>query len=33
MLNREVAARSSCGTRVLRDGDRLEIVHPMAGGA
>ncbi|HLE44423.1 MAG TPA: sulfur carrier protein ThiS [Methylomirabilota bacterium] len=32
-LNREVAGRSSYGTTVLREGDRLEIVHPMAGGA
>lgn len=31
-LNREVAPRSAYGTTVLRDGDRLEIVHPMAGG-
>jgi sulfur carrier protein len=32
-LNREVAARTSYATRVLEDGDRVEIVHPMAGGA
>jgi sulfur carrier protein len=32
-LNREVTPRSSYATTVLRDGDRLEIVHPMAGGA
>ncbi len=32
-LNREVAGRSSYRTTVLREGDRLEIVHPMAGGA
>ncbi len=32
-LNREVATRSSYAARVLRDGDRVEIVHPMAGGA
>jgi len=31
-LNREVAPRSTYGTTVLRDGDRVEIVHPMAGG-
>jgi len=31
-LNREVAPRSTYATTVLRDGDRLEIVHPMAGG-
>ncbi len=32
-LNREVATRSSYATTILRDGDRLEIVHAMAGGA
>jgi sulfur carrier protein len=32
-LNREVAARASYATRVLEDGDRVEIVRPMAGGA
>ena len=31
-LNREVAPRSAYGTTVLREGDRVEIVHPMAGG-
>jgi sulfur carrier protein len=31
-LNREIARRASHATTVLRDGDRLEIVHPMAGG-
>ncbi len=32
-LNREVAPKSSYATTVLRDGDRVEIVRPMAGGA
>lgn len=32
-LNREIAGRASHATTVLRDGDRVEIVHPMAGGA
>jgi len=32
-LNREVATRSAYATTVLRDGDRIEIVHPMSGGA
>jgi sulfur carrier protein len=31
-LNREVTARSAYETTVLRDGDRVEIVRPMAGG-
>ncbi|HEV8675661.1 MAG TPA: sulfur carrier protein ThiS [Methylomirabilota bacterium] len=31
-LNREVTARSRYATTVLHDGDRVEIVHPMAGG-
>jgi sulfur carrier protein len=31
-LNREVTARSAYGTTVLRAGDRVEIVRPMAGG-
>jgi sulfur carrier protein len=31
-LNREIARRASHATTVLREGDRLEIVHPMAGG-
>jgi sulfur carrier protein len=31
-LNREVTARSRYGTTVLRAGDRVEIVRPMAGG-
>ncbi|SRR5581483_2238346 len=32
-LNREVVRRTAYASTVLRDGDRLEIVHPMAGGA
>ena len=32
-LNREVTARSSHATTRLREGDRVEIVRPMAGGA
>jgi sulfur carrier protein len=32
-LNREIASRASYATTVLRDGDRVEIVHPMVGGA
>jgi sulfur carrier protein len=32
-LNREIARRVTYATTVLHDGDRLEIVHPMAGGA
>jgi sulfur carrier protein len=32
-LNREIAARDRHATTVLRDGDRIEIVHPMTGGA
>jgi sulfur carrier protein len=31
-VNREVAPKSSYAATVLRDGDRLEIVHPMGGG-
>ncbi|MCI0546812.1 MAG: sulfur carrier protein ThiS [Candidatus Rokubacteria bacterium] len=31
-LNREVAPRHRYGETVLRDGDRVEIVHPMGGG-
>lgn len=31
-LNREVASRASHASTVLREGDRVEIVHPMAGG-
>ncbi|MBI2468390.1 MAG: sulfur carrier protein ThiS [Candidatus Rokubacteria bacterium] len=31
-LNREVAPRTSYAATVLQDGDRVEIVHPMAGG-
>ncbi|HEV8311174.1 MAG TPA: sulfur carrier protein ThiS [Methylomirabilota bacterium] len=32
-LNREVARRASYASTVLREGDRVEVVHPMAGGA
>jgi sulfur carrier protein len=32
-VNRQIAPRSGYATTVLRDGDRVEIVHPMAGGA
>jgi sulfur carrier protein len=31
-LNREVAPRSRYAETVLREGDRVEIVHPMGGG-
>jgi sulfur carrier protein len=31
-VNREIAPRSAYRTTVLRPGDRVEIVHPMAGG-
>jgi sulfur carrier protein len=31
-LNREITRRSSHASTVLREGDRLEVVHPMAGG-
>jgi sulfur carrier protein len=31
-LNRQITARSGYATTVLQDGDRVEIVHPMAGG-
>jgi sulfur carrier protein len=31
-LNLEIARRASHATTVLRQGDRIEIVHPMAGG-
>jgi sulfur carrier protein len=31
-VNREVAPKSAYAATVLRDGDRLEIVHPMGGG-
>ena len=31
-LNREVAPRARHATALLRDGDRVEIVHPMGGG-
>ncbi len=31
-LNREVARKTQYAETVLRDGDRVEIVHPMGGG-
>jgi len=31
-LNREVAQRSRYAETQLRDGDKVEIVHPMGGG-
>ena len=31
-VNREVTPRSRYGNTVLKDGDKLEIVHPMGGG-
>ena len=31
-VNREIAPKSAYSLRRLRDGDRLEIVHPMGGG-
>jgi thiamine biosynthesis protein ThiS len=31
-LNREVMPRRSYGATELREGDRIEIVHPMGGG-
>jgi sulfur carrier protein len=31
-LNREITPRQRYGETVLRDGDRVEIVHPMGGG-
>jgi sulfur carrier protein len=31
-LNREVVPRATHARTVLRAGDRVEIVHPMAGG-
>jgi thiamine biosynthesis protein ThiS len=31
-LNREVAQRSRYAETQLRDGDKIEIVHPMGGG-
>lgn len=32
-LNREIVARSHWGQTLLRDGDRLEIVHFVGGGS
>ena len=31
-LNREVAPKVKYAETVLREGDRIEIVHPMGGG-
>lgn len=31
-LNREVTRRTAYDQTVLREGDRVEIVHPMGGG-
>jgi thiamine biosynthesis protein ThiS len=31
-LNREVAQRASYAETQIKDGDRIEIVHPMGGG-
>jgi sulfur carrier protein len=31
-LNREIAPRATYARTALRDGDRVEIVHPMGGG-
>ncbi len=31
-VNREIAPRATYPVTRLRDGDRLEIVHPMGGG-
>lgn len=31
-LNREVAQRSRYGETRIKDGDKIEIVHPMGGG-
>jgi sulfur carrier protein len=31
-LNREVTPKHEYSRSVLRDGDRIEIVHPMGGG-
>ena len=31
-VNREIAPKSAYSLTRLRDGDRLEIVHPMGGG-
>ncbi|HEY7254399.1 MAG TPA: sulfur carrier protein ThiS [Methylomirabilota bacterium] len=32
-LNREVAQRSQYAETRIKDGDKIEIVHPMGGGA
>jgi len=31
-INREIVPRSTHGDRLLRDGDRVEIVHALGGG-
>jgi sulfur carrier protein len=31
-LNREVAAKASYAKTMLKEGDKVEIVHPMGGG-
>jgi len=31
-LNREVTLRAEYGTTEIREGDKIEIVHPMGGG-
>jgi len=31
-LNREVTFRAEYGTTEIREGDKIEIVHPMGGG-
>lgn len=31
-LNREVAPKASYAKTMLKEGDKVEIVHPMAGG-
>lgn len=31
-INGEIVPRSQHGTRVVRDGDRVEIVHALGGG-
>ncbi len=31
-VNREVAPKASYATTMLKEGDKIEIVHPMGGG-
>ena len=31
-LNREVAPKDSYATMMVKEGDKIEIVHPMGGG-